>query len=60
MATVTFIFEGSHYLVQCNANDRMRAIISNFLGKIGKDENSGLIYQYNGSTIDHPEKTFSE
>ena len=51
MANVIFNFEGNDYIVQCNINDQMSTIISNFLNKSEKDEDSNLFYSYGGSKI---------
>ena len=60
MAEAIFNYEGINILVQCNINDKIKDIIHKFLIKIKKKEdNSNLIYLYNGTSI-NKELTFEQ
>ena len=58
MAQVIFNFEGTNTTVECNINDSMENIITNYLQRIGNEGNN-LYYLYNGNIINR-ELTFNE
>ena len=59
MAEITFNYEGSNTIIQCDINDKTKDIINKFLTKTTKEENIKLYYLYNGSKINE-ELTFNE
>jgi len=50
MAEAIFNYEGINTSIQCNENDKMKYIISNFLKKI-KEKGDSFFYLYNGTAI---------
>ena len=58
MAQVIFNFEGTNTTIECNINDSMENIITNYLQRIGNEGNN-LYYLYNGNIINR-ELTFNE
>ena len=50
MAEAIFNYEGINTSIQCNENDKMKYIISNFLKKI-KEKGDTFFYLYNGTAI---------
>ena len=50
MSKVNFNYNETNYFVQCNSEDKMKDIISKFLGKINKDRKN-LGFLYNGQII---------
>ena len=58
MAQVIFNYEGTNTNVECNINDPMEYIITNYLQRI-ESEGNNLYYLYNGNIINR-ELTFNE
>ena len=58
MAEAIFNYEGINTSIQCNENDKMKYIISNFLKKI-KEKGDSFFYLYNGTAI-NKELSFQE
>ena len=58
MAEAVFNYEGINTSIQCNLQDKMKDIITNFLNKI-KEKGDNFFYLYNGSEI-NKDLTFND